>query len=136
MPGISQATVTRTGFVRYVPAGGSSVGGGVGQPKWASEMAVGSVRVVSTEPSPTWPSVLSPQAQTRPSPVTARLWARPAPTATASARNETGTGVGVAGSKVPLPSWPAQFWPQAQTVPSDLMARLCTPPAAIFTTSL
>src|SRR4051812_9174694 len=69
------------------------------------ETWTGVVRVPPKTLMPSWPWVLSPQDQTVPSALSARLVYPAALTATTAARLETGPGV-VLSVNVPLPSWP------------------------------
>jgi hypothetical protein len=88
-------------------------------------------------PRPSWPELLSPQAQTVPSERSARLRLSPAAIAVTLIRPVTCVGF-LLGEEVtvPRPSWPSLFAPQAQTVPSERSARLCPPPAATATMPL
>src|SRR3954468_494269 len=83
-----------------------------------------------TVPSPNAPAPSLPQAQTVPSPLSARLWKPPPAMATTPVRNPppgAATRLGVALlsglATVPSPSCPQQSSPQAQTVPSLFSAR-------------
>src|SRR6185369_3543460 len=101
-----------------------------------SVIRVGEYRFVLV-PSPSWPLVLSPQAQKVPSRFTARTCRFPAETAVQSCADVTLTGaLCTPPSAAPVPSWPSSFRPQAQRVPSTLMAKEVEPPAAIAVQSL
>src|SRR5690349_4635384 len=90
----------------------------------------------TVEPTPRWPAELSPQAQTDPSLRTARQLTGPAAMAMTSFRFFTWTGaVNCAGVADPVPIWPDELSPQAQTLPSLPKARLKLAPAAIAATS-
>src|SRR5205823_5305990 len=86
-------------------------------------------------PSPNCPKMLSPQATTVPSFLSARLCWTPAETAITvpAVRPLTGTGV-VRRVWVPSPNWPKLLSPQATTEPSAFNARLWAPPAATAAT--
>jgi hypothetical protein len=93
------------------------------------------VRRLTDVPSPNWPTLLSPQAQTDPSPFSATLWVFPAAIATTLARPDTATGV-VRCVVLPSPNWPLLFKPQLHTVPSPFSASAWLEPAAMATTLL
>ena len=109
-------------------------------PKSAPAMltATGTDEVVS-ESLPNWPLLLLPQDTTFPSEHKAKLWAAPAATAITvlptSAPPLTRTGT-LREVKVPSPSCPKMFPPQATTVPSVQSASECVPPWATCTTVL
>src|SRR5690349_16813047 len=93
-------------------------------------MAAGAV-VQLVVPSPSWPVSFRPQDQTLPSLLAASEKTMPPPaTVATSVRPTTCAGVLCAVSDEPTPREPNAFKPQAQTVPSDLTARECAPPAA------
>src|SRR6185437_7377913 len=85
-------------------------------------------------PSPSWPSLFWPHAQTVPSLLSAIEWSAPALTIVAPARPFTCTGRSLLVPLVPSPIWPYWFQPHAQTVPSDSIARLWSRPPAMATT--
>ena len=86
-------------------------------------ISVGVVRVAGPS-SPSWPPALSPHAYSEPEAVIATLCWRPAAMATmAVPAGMTCTGVNWF-AVVPLPTCPKPLAPQAQTLPSDLRARL------------
>src|SRR5207244_2029845 len=70
------------------------------------------VVVFAVVPSPSWPLLFAPQAQTVPSPFTARLWAAPAAIDTTCRSPMTCTGR-VLPRVVPLPNCPALLSPHA-----------------------
>src|SRR5579885_1593940 len=95
----------------------------------------GALRLIVVS-SPSWPTALPPQAQTVPSPVTARLWSPPTAAFVTPLRPVTWTGtLLMANAVVSLPSWPEVLSPQAHRVPSFFRARLCRQRAAIPATS-
>jgi hypothetical protein len=74
-------------------------------------------------------------------PVTARLWPSPAssratPLSPFTSRAVVTLVIGGAAPNSPLPIWPFTFLPHARTMPFPLKARLCSPLAAIRTTSI
>ena len=73
-------------------------------------------------PSPSWPLLLLPQAQTAPSPRRARACAEPPAMLVTLLRPPTCAGV-ERSVVVPSPSWPLLLLPQAQTAPSPRRAR-------------
>src|SRR5438477_193265 len=79
-------------------------------------------------PSPSWPAVLSPQAQTVPLLFSARLWLSPAEIIVIDERLNF-PGVERC-EEVPSPNWPCALLPHVQTVPSLRNAMLCPPPPA------
>src|ERR1700682_4520691 len=86
-------------------------------------------------PSPTWPYSLWPQVHTWPSDLIATEKARPPAIAVIFIPDRFWTASGVKLSVKPLlPNCPQLFEPQAQTVPSDLMARECHRPWAMAVT--
>src|SRR3990172_3256823 len=72
-------------------------------------------------PSPSWPLLFHPHAQTVPSPLSATVWPPPAYTAITPVSPDTCTGVSRS-VVVPSPSWPEKLPPHAQPVPSPLSA--------------
>src|SRR3990167_3763647 len=86
-------------------------------------------------PSPNWPYLLLPHAQTVPSDFRARLRSPPQATAMTPLRPLTCTGA-LLSVVVPSPNWPYLLFPHAQAVPSDFRARLCKYPQATAMTPL
>src|SRR5450631_2005341 len=81
-------------------------------------------------PSPSWPYVLSPHAQSVPSLLRMRMWPNPTAISTAPAAE----GMGMASEEdtgLPAPSSPAESSPQVRTVPSFFSATLWIVPAPI-----
>src|SRR2546428_5554873 len=81
-------------------------------------------------PSPSSPSMLSPQHLTPPALVSAQVWKTPAAiAATPPPRPETSTGAWRS-VVVPSPSWPERLKPQHLTPPALVSAHECDSPAA------
>ena len=89
--------------------------------------AAGLERLV-VEPSPSWPSVLSPHARTVPSAFNAITCEKPEAMAMMPVAPATTLGVADA-SERPTPSWPDASLPQLRMVPSALSATLWLLPA-------
>ena len=84
-------------------------------------------------PSPSWPLLLLPTAQTLPSACRKTVWASPADTLRTGSNHATDPRTRTAASRwvaVPSPSWPLELRPTAQTLPSDLRKTPWLRPAA------
>src|ERR1700688_3126210 len=83
-------------------------------------------------PLPSSPKRLSPQANTRPVLVSARLWLLPPATAVTVVPEGRLTATEVLLLVVvPLPSWPLSFRPAASTWPLEVTARVRWTPARL-----
>src|SRR5712692_8514991 len=95
----------------------------------APTTCTGVLLMLVVEPFPNWPKPFAPQAQTVPSDLSAKLCSPPAAMAVmplkkpAQPAPTTCTGV-LLEVVVLFPNWPKPFAPQAQTVPSNLSAKL------------
>src|ERR1700680_1087149 len=93
-------------------------------------------------PWPSWPELLRPQASTWPVEVNARPWPPPAAMAVTTGPEGRLTWTGVVMHwqpvvvVVPLPSSPSKLYPQANTWPVEVNARLWRVPPAIAMTSV
>ena len=88
-------------------------------------------------PSPSWPTLFSPQHLTDPAVVSAQVWAKPVVIWTTPLLSpETFTGVEDAIGRLPSPSWPAPLMPQHFTAPAIVSAQVWLLAALIWTTPL